>query len=75
MASFDELCTKISQDIDTNEIRSRSRTEQEQIRFNYAVRNQLIELWKKYHTHKDNQSSIQKNKISIQHCSNIVIPI
>ena len=62
MNSFDELCTKISQDIDTREIRSRSRTEQEQIRFNYAVRHQLIELWKKHHTHKDNQSSIQKNK-------------
>ena len=62
MDSFDELCTKISQDIDTKEIRSRSRTEQEQIRFNYAVRHQLIELWKKHHTHKDNQSSIQKNK-------------
>ena len=62
MNSFDELCTKISQEIDTKEIRSRSRTEQEQIRFNYAVRHQLIELWKKHHTHKDNQSSIQKNK-------------
>ena len=31
MNSFDELCTKISQDIDAKEIRSRSRTEQEQI--------------------------------------------
>jgi len=62
MNSFEELCNKISQDIDTKEIRSRSRTEQEQIRFNYAVRHQLIELWKKHHTHKDNHSSIQKNK-------------
>ena len=62
MNSFEELCTKISQDIDTIEIRSRSRTEQEQLRFNYAVRHQLIELWKKYHTHSDNQSSMQKNK-------------
>ena len=44
MNSFEELCTKISQDIDAKEIRSRSRTEQEQIRFNYAVRHQLIEL-------------------------------
>ena len=46
MNSFDELCTKIYQDIDTKEIRSRSRTEQEQLRFNYAVRYQLIKLWK-----------------------------
>ena len=44
MNSFEELCTKISKDIDNKEIRSRSRTEQAQIRFNYAVRNQLIEL-------------------------------
>ena len=62
MNSFEELCNKISQDIDTKEIRSRSRTEQEQIRFNYAVTRQLTELWKKYHTHKDNHSSMQKNK-------------
>ena len=62
MNSFEELCQKICQDIDSIEIRSRSRTEQEQIRFNYAVRHQLIELWKKHHTHKDNHSSIQKNK-------------
>ena len=62
MNSFEALCIKISQDIDNKEIRSRSRTEQEQIRFNYAVKHQLIELWKKHHTHKDNQSSIQKNK-------------
>ena len=61
MNSFDELCKKISQDIDAKEIRSHSRTEQEQIRFNYAVTRQLTELWKKYHTHKDNNSSIQKN--------------
>ena len=62
MNSFEQLCQKLSQDIDSIEIRSRSRTEQEQIRFNYALRYQLIELWKKHHTHKDNQSSIQKNK-------------
>ena len=62
MNSFDELCKKISQDIDAKEIKSRSRTEQEQNRLNYAVTRQLTELWKKDHTHKDNNSSMQKNK-------------
>ena len=60
--AFDELCNKISKDIDLKETRSRARTEQEQIRFNYAVRHLLIDLWKKHHTHEDNESSIQKNK-------------
>ena len=62
--AFDELCNKISKDIDLKETRSRARTEQEQIRFNYAVRFLLIDLWKKYHTHQDNESSIQKIRTS-----------
>ena len=62
MNSFEELSKRISQEIDSIEIRSRSRSAHEQIRFNYAVKHQLIELWKKHHTHKDNHSSIQKNK-------------
>ena len=36
--SFDELCKKISQDINTKDTRARARTEQEQIRFDYGVR-------------------------------------
>ena len=62
MHSFNELCKKISHDIDSKDIRSRSRTEKEQIRFDYAVTYQLIELWKKHFTHHDHESSIQKNK-------------
>ena len=62
MHSLNELCTKISHDIDSIDTRSRSRTEKEQIRFDYAVTYQLIELWKKHFTHHDYESSIQKNK-------------
>ena len=62
MHSFNELCTKISHDIDSIDTRSRSRTEKEQIRFDYAVTYQLIKLWKKHFTHHDHESSIQKNK-------------
>ena len=62
MHSFNELCKKISHDIDSKDIRSRSRTEKEQIRFDYAVTYQLIKLWKKHFTHHDHESSIQKNK-------------
>lgn len=62
MNSFEELCVKVSHNIDANEQRIRSRTEQEQARFNYAVSYLLIDLWKKYFTHKDYNCSIQKNK-------------
>ena len=62
MHSFNELCKKISHDIDSKDIRTRSRTEKEQIRFDYAVTHQLIELWKKHFTHHDHEPSIQKNK-------------
>ena len=62
MNSFEELYKKLSQDIDTKDTRARARTEQEQIRFNYAVIYFLRELWNKHFTHEDNESSIQKNK-------------
>ena len=38
MNSFDELCKKLSQNIDEDDARSRARTDQEQIRFEYAVK-------------------------------------
>ncbi len=62
MNSFEELCVQVSHNIDAKEQRIRSRTEQEQARFNYAVSCLLIDLWKKHFTHKDYHSSIQKNK-------------
>ena len=62
MNSFEELYKKLSQDIDTKDTRARARTVQEQIRFDYAVSYILKELWNKHFTHKDNETSIQKNK-------------
>ena len=60
MNSFNELCKRISHDIDAKDLRTRSRTEQEQLRFDYAVSYQLTELWKKHFTHQDHESSMQK---------------
>ena len=56
MNSFEELYKKLSQDIDTKDTRARARTEQEQIRFDYAVSYILRELWNKHFTHEDNES-------------------
>ena len=44
MNSLEELCVKVSHNIDAKEQRIRSRTEQEQARFNYAVNYLLIDL-------------------------------
>ena len=62
MNSFDELCKKLTQDVANNIVQGRSWNEAEQLRFNYAVKHLLIELWKKHHTHSDNHLSMQKNK-------------
>ena len=62
MNSFDELCKKIIQEVANNIVQGRSWNKAEQLRFNYAVRHLLIELWKKHHTHSDNHLSMQKNK-------------
>jgi hypothetical protein len=62
MNSFDELCKKLTQDVANNIVQKRSWKDDEQLRFDYAVRYLLIDLWKKHHTHPDNHLSIQKNK-------------
>ena len=62
MNSFDEICKKLTQDIGNNIVLKRSWNDAEQLRFDYAVRYLLIDLWKKHHTHPDNHLSIQKNK-------------
>ncbi len=36
--AFDELCTRVSSAIDNRNLRTRSRTESEQTRFEYAVK-------------------------------------
>ena len=62
MNSFDELCKKLTHDIGNNIVLKRSWKEDEQLRFDYAVKYLLIDLWKKHHTHPNNHLSIQKNK-------------
>ena len=62
MNSFDELCRKLTQDVANTIVQGRSWNDAEQLRFDYAVRHLLIDLWKKHHTHPDNHSSMQKNK-------------
>ena len=62
MNSFDELCKKLNQDVANNIVLKRSWKDDEQLRFDYAVRYLLIGLWKKHYTHLDNHSSMQKNK-------------
>ena len=58
--AFDELCTRVSSEIDNRNLRTRSRTESEQKRFEYAVKFLLIDLWKTYHTHPEAECSINK---------------
>ena len=62
MNSFDELCKKLTQNVANNIVQKRSWKDDEQLRFDYAVRYLLIDLWKKHHTHPDNHLLIQKNK-------------
>ena len=57
---FDELCTRVSSEIDNRNLRKRSRTESEQKRFEYAVNFLLIDLWKTYHKHPEAECSINK---------------
>ena len=51
MDSFDELCKKLTQDVANNIVLKRSWKDDEQLRFDYAVKYLLIGLWKKHHTH------------------------
>ena len=62
MNSFDELCKKLTQDIANTMVQGRSWKEDEQLRFDYAVRHLLIDLWKKHHTHQDNELLMQLNR-------------
>ena len=44
MNSFEELYKKLSQDIDTKDTRARARTIQEQIRFDFVLKQITIRL-------------------------------
>ena len=45
MTSFDELCKKLTQDVANNIVLKHSCKDDEQLRFDYAVRYLLIGLW------------------------------
>ena len=60
MNSFNEMCIRVSREIDTKSIRVRSRTEKELIRYKYAVRHLLTDLWKAHWKHPDAECSINK---------------
>ena len=60
MNSFNEMCIRVSREIDTKSIRVRSRTEKELIRYQYAVKQLLINLWKAHCKHPDAECSINK---------------
>ena len=58
--AFDELCTRVSSEIDNRNLRTRSRTESEHTRFEYAVKYLLTDLWKTYYKHPESECSINK---------------
>lgn len=60
MNSFNEMCIRVSREIDTKSIRVRSRTEKELIRYQYAVKHLLTDLWKAHWKHPDAECSINK---------------
>lgn len=60
MNSFNEMSIKVSREIDTQSIRARSRTKKELIRYQYAVRHLLTDLWKAHLKHPDVECSINK---------------
>ncbi len=60
MNSFNEMCIRVSREIDTQSIRARSRTEKELIRYQYAVKYLLTDLWKAHWKHPDAECSINK---------------
>ena len=54
------MCMRVSKEIDTKSTRVRSRTEKELIRYQYAVRHLLTDLWKAHWKHPDAECSINK---------------
>ena len=62
MKTITELTHQLSKEIQDKEGRTRSRTADEQIRFNYALTKILEDIWKNHFVHPDNECLINKNK-------------
>ena len=62
MNNLTKLTHQISKNIQGKEGRTRSRTADEQIRFDYALTKILEDIWKNHFVHPDNECLINKNK-------------
>ena len=62
MNNLTELTHQISKKIQGKEGRTRSRTADEQIRFDYALAKIIEDIWKNFFVHPDNECLINKNK-------------
>ena len=62
MDTFNELINQLSREIIDKEGRTRSRTIDEEIRFNYALTKILEDIWSNYVAHPDSECSIHKRR-------------
>ena len=62
MGTFNELLSQLSIEIQDKEGRTRSRTADEQIRFDYALTKMLEDIWSNYVAHPDSECSIHKRR-------------
>ena len=62
MNNLTELFNQLLKEIQDKEDRTRSRTADEQIRFDYALTKMLEDIWKNHFVHPDNECLINKNK-------------
>ena len=62
MSTLTELSQQLSNKIQDKEGRTRSRTADEQIRFNYALTKILEDIWSNYVAHPDSECSIHKRR-------------
>ena len=60
MKTFNELISQLSKEIQDKEGRTRSRTADEEIRFNYALTKMLEDIWSNYVAHPDSECSINR---------------
>ena len=58
--TLNELTQQLSKEIQNKEGRTRSRTSDEEIRFNYALTKILEDIWSNYVAHPDSQCLINR---------------
>ena len=75
MNTIIELTERLSKEILNKERRTRSLISEEQVRFDYALKYFIIELWKSHFTHPDNQCFIQRRSIDYSKNQKYLDPI